>query len=142
MPYILPSAKHPALRLPGTTRLSLRLSMAHSGCYSTRALGSLCALFVMAIFLQYLWHLVGFLERSVLDPLGENDAISAMKNMAVMFYFVAPVLLLRLSSHFGGGAGAGLMDLVNGSDRQSESMAHSGMQVAKTGVKIISKGLR
>ncbi len=30
MPYILPSAKHPALRLPGTTRLSLRLSMAHS----------------------------------------------------------------------------------------------------------------
>ncbi len=31
MPYILPSAKHPALRLQGTTRLSLRLSMAHSG---------------------------------------------------------------------------------------------------------------
>ncbi len=30
MPYILPSAKHPALRLQGTTRLSLRLSMAHS----------------------------------------------------------------------------------------------------------------
>lgn len=111
-------------------------------CYSTRALGSLCALFVMAIFLQYLWHLVGFLERSVLDPLGENDAISAMKNMAVMFYFVAPVLLLRLSSHFGGDAGAGLMDLVNGSDRQSESMAQSGMHVAKTGVKIIAKGIR
>ncbi len=62
--------------------------------------------------------------------------------MAVMFYFVAPVLLLRLSSHFGGDAGAGLMDLVNGSDRQSESMAQSGMHVAKTGVKIISKGIR
>jgi hypothetical protein len=41
-------------------------------CYSPRALGSLCALFIMAIFLQYLWHLVGFLERSVLDPLGEK----------------------------------------------------------------------
>lgn len=109
-------------------------------CYSPRALGSLCALFVMAIFLQYLWHLVGFIERSVLDPLGENDAVAAMKNMAVMFYFVAPVLLLKLSSHFGGEAGTGLMDLIDGSERNSESMAQSGMHVAKTGVKIASKG--
>ncbi|MFO8827588.1 conjugal transfer protein TraG N-terminal domain-containing protein [Legionella pneumophila] len=109
-------------------------------CYSPRALGSLCALFVMAIFLQYLWHLVGFIERSVLDPLGENDAVAAMKNMAVMFYFVAPVLLLKLSSHFGGEAGSGLMDLIDGSERHSESMTQSGMHVAKTGVKIASKG--
>ena len=81
--------------------------------YSPRALGSLCGLFVMSIFLQYLWHLVGFVERSVLDPLGENEAISAMKNMAVMFYFIGPILFLKLSSHFGGEAGMGLMDLVH-----------------------------
>lgn len=111
-------------------------------CYSAKALGSLCALFAMAIFLQYLWHLVGFVERSVLDPLGENDAIAAMKNMAVLFYFVAPVLLLRLSSHFGGEAGAGLMDLVSGADRHSESMSQSGMQAAKTAVKIVSGSLK
>ncbi|VEB35433.1 membrane protein [Legionella sainthelensi] len=109
-------------------------------CYSPRALGALSALFVMAIFLQYLWHLVGFIERSVLDPLGENDAVAAMKNMAVMFYFVAPVLLLKLSSHFGGEAGAGLMDFLSGSERHSDSMAESGMHVAKTGLKIASKG--
>lgn len=109
-------------------------------CYSPRALGSLCALFVMAIFLQYLWHLVGFIERSVLDPLGENDAVAAMKNMAVMFYFVAPVLLLKLSSHFGGDAGTGLMDFISGSERHSDSMTESGMHVAKTGLKIASKG--
>lgn len=109
-------------------------------CYSPRALGSLCALFVMAIFLQYLWHLVGFIERSVLDPLSENDAIAAMKNIAVIFYFVAPVMLLKLSSHFGGDAGAGLMDLVNTSDRHSEGVAQSGLSVAKAGAKIASKG--
>ncbi|STX28429.1 membrane protein [Legionella beliardensis] len=111
-------------------------------CYSPKALGSLCALFVMAIFLQYLWHLVGFIERSVLDPLDENEAIAAMKNMAVLFYFVAPILLLRLSSHFGGEAGAGLMDLISGSERHSESMSQSGMEVAKAGVKLLSKGLK
>ena len=104
--------------------------------YSPRALGSLCGLFVMSIFLQYLWHLVGFVEQSVLDPLGENEAISAMKNMAVMFYFIAPILLLKLSSHFGGDAGAGLMDLVNDSNAQSSELAKSGMQTAKTGAKI------
>ncbi|HAT9314920.1 TPA: conjugal transfer protein TraG [Legionella pneumophila subsp. pneumophila] len=105
-------------------------------CYSPKALGSLCALFVMAIFLQYLWHLVGFIERSVLDPLGENEAISAMKNMAVMFYFIGPVLLLKLSSHFGGEAGAGLMSLVTNADQHSESMSQSGSQVAKAGIRI------
>ena len=104
--------------------------------YSPKALGSLCGLFVMSIFLQYLWHLVGFVERSVLDPLGENEAISAMRNMAVMFYFIAPILLLKLSSHFGGDAGAGLMDLINDSNTQSNELTKSGMQTAKAGAKI------
>lgn len=103
--------------------------------YSPKALGSLCALFTMAILIQYLWHLVSFVERSVLDPLGENDAIAAMKNMAVMFYFIAPVLLLRLSSHFGGEAGTGLMDLVSGSEKQSEQLTQSGLTTVKTGMK-------
>lgn len=85
---------------------------------------------------------VGFVERTVLDPLGENEAISAMKNMAVMFYFAAPVLLLKMSSHFGGEAGAGLMDMVNGSEKQSDSLSHSGMQTAKTGAKIASGVIR
>ena len=43
--------------------------------YSPRALGSLCGLFTIAIFLQYIWHLVGFVERSVLDPMGENTTV-------------------------------------------------------------------
>ena len=96
----------------------------------------------MASFLQYLWHLVGFIERSVLDPLSENDAIAAMKNIAVIFYFVAPVLLLKLSSHFGGEAGSGLMDLLSGADKQSEGAAQSGMMAGKAAIKIASKGLR
>lgn len=116
------------------------LVLALSG-YSPRALGSLCALMVMAIFLQYLWHLVGFIEHAVLDPLSENEAVAAMKNVAVLFYFIAPVLLLKLSSHFGGETGAGLMDLVSGSEQHSERVGQSGMMSAKVGLKVASKGM-
>ena len=108
--------------------------------YNPRALGSLCGLFIMAIFLQYLWHLVSFVERSVLDPLGQNDAIAAMRNIAVMFYFIAPMLLLKLSSHFGGEAGAGLSSLVMEAEQESGRIASSGVAVARTGVKIASAG--
>ena len=94
----------------------------------------------MAIFLQYLWHLVSFVERSVLDPLVQNDAIAAMRNIAVMFYFIAPMLLLKLSSHFGGEAGAGLSSLVMEAEQESGRIASSGVAVARTGVKIASAG--
>ncbi|WP_131783797.1 conjugal transfer protein TraG N-terminal domain-containing protein [Legionella gresilensis] len=108
--------------------------------YSPRALGSLCGLFIMAIFIQYLWHLVGFVERSVLDPLGKNEALSAMRNIAVMFYFIAPFLLLKLSSHFGGEASAGLMGLINEANVHSENATHAGTQVLRAGAKVASAG--
>ena len=108
--------------------------------YNPKALGSLCGLFIMAIFLQYLWHLVGFVERSVLDPLGQNDAVSAMRNMAVLFYFVAPMLLLRVSSHFGGEAGAALSGLVSASNEQSDKVARSGAQIMEHGAKLARMG--
>ena len=113
--------------------------LAFSG-YNPKALGSLCGLFIMAIFMQYLWHLVGFVERSVLDPLGKNDAIAAMRNMAVMFYFIAPTLLLRLSIHFGGEAGAGLTNFINDTNQQSDRVANSGMEAARNATKIASAG--
>ncbi|KTD23923.1 conjugal transfer protein TraG N-terminal domain-containing protein [Legionella maceachernii] len=108
--------------------------------YSPKALGSLCGLFMMTIFLQYLWHLVGFVERSVLDPLGNNDVVAAMRNMAVMFYFIAPMVLLRLSYHFGGEAGAGLINLIDEAGQQSDQLAHSGITVLNQGAKIARKG--
>lgn len=110
--------------------------------YSPKALGSLCGLFIMAIFLQYLWHLVGFVERSVLDPLGQNDAIASMRNMAVMFYFIAPMLLLKLSSHFGGEAGMALAGLMTASNEQSDKIANSGSQVIQYGAKIAKGSIK
>ncbi|MGQ3892031.1 conjugal transfer protein TraG N-terminal domain-containing protein [Legionella sp. CNM-4043-24] len=104
--------------------------------YNPKALGSLCGMYIMTLFLPYLWHLVGFVERSVLDPLGENDAVSAMRNCAVLFYFIAPALLLRLSSHFGGEAGMALAGFVAQQSEQSRSVADSGATVAKTAVKL------
>lgn len=108
--------------------------------YNPRALGSLCGLFIMAIFLQYLWHLVGFVERSVLDPLGQNEVVSAMRNMAVMFYFIAPMLLLKLSSHFGGEAGAGLSSLINEASQQSDKVANSASDTLRQGARIATAG--
>ena len=113
--------------------------LAFSG-YNPKALGSICGLFIMAIFLQYLWHLVGFVERSVLDPLGKNDAIAAMRNMAVMFYFIAPMLLLKLSSHFGGEAGSALAGFINNANQQSESVARSGVEAVQHAAKIARTG--
>lgn len=110
--------------------------LAFSG-YSPKALGSICGLFVMSLFMPYLWHLVGFIERSVLDPLGENEAISAMRNMAVMFYFIAPVLLLKLSGHFGGEAVAGMALLTHHASEQSKEMAKSSKDMALTAGRII-----
>ncbi|MBA3537877.1 MAG: conjugal transfer protein TraG N-terminal domain-containing protein [Tatlockia sp.] len=110
--------------------------------YSPKALGSLCGLFIMAIFLQYLWPLVGFVERSVLDPLGQNGAIAAMQNIALMFYFIAPMLVLKLSSHFGGMAGAGLAELLTGANEQSSQAARSGAEVAQLAVKVAGKGIK
>jgi len=108
--------------------------------FNPKALGSLCGLFIMTLFLPYLWHLVGFVERSVLDPLGQNDAVSAMRNMAVLFYFIAPILFLRLSSHFGGEAGAALVGMINGSEQQSDKVAQSGSDTLKQGAKMASMG--
>jgi hypothetical protein len=55
--------------------------------YNPRTMGSLCGLFIMAIFLPYLWHLVGFVERSVLDPLGQIELVS------IYFFFSRGAIL-------------------------------------------------
>ena len=116
------------------------LVLALSG-YSTRALGSICALFMMAIFIQFIWHLVGYVERAVLDPMGENNAVAAMRNMAVLFYIITPMLLLKLSSHFGGEAGDGLSGLLNSSERTANDSVATTTTAAKIGLKIASKGV-
>lgn len=116
------------------------LVLALSGL-SPRAVGSLCGLFVMAIFVQFIWHSVAFLERAVIDPLGEGDSVAAMRNMAVLFYYVGPLILLRLSSHFGGEAGAALSALLDTSNAHSEQVAQSGSTVVRLGAKAVSKGV-
>lgn len=115
------------------------LILALSG-YSTRALGSICALLMISIFIQFIWHLVGFVERAVLDPMGENNIVAAMRNMAVLFYIIAPMLLLKLSSHFGGEAGSGLSELLGTSEQTANNSAATGSSIARTGIRIASKG--
>jgi len=107
--------------------------------YSPRALGSLCGLFFMLIFIQTVWHYASFLERTVVDVLGENDVVAAIRNIAVMIYFIAPVLLLKLSSHFGGDGGAALAGILESSNTAAKESADSGANSVKTGASIATK---
>ena len=107
--------------------------------YSPRALGSICGLFIVTILLQYIWHLVGFVEKSVLDPMGENDTVAAMRNMAVLFYIIAPGLLLKLSSHFGGEAGVALSGLLTASNQAANESAESSVQLVKSSARMLGK---
>ena len=109
--------------------------------YSPRALGSLCGLYIMSIFMQYIWHLVGFVERSVLDPMGDNDLVAAMRNMAVLFYIIAPTLLLKLSSHFGGEAGQGLAGFMGASENITQETVNSSHSFVRNTISTASKGI-
>lgn len=90
----------------------------------------------MALFIPCLWHYAGFLERAAVDLLGESDVIAAIRNIVVTIYFVAPLLLLKLSSHFGGDGGASLAGLLDSADKTAEESANSGVKIAKAGANI------
>jgi hypothetical protein len=107
---------------------------------SPRALGTLIGLYTMGIFVQCIWHYVSFLERGVIDPLGDSDSVAAMRNMVVLFYYIGPIIFLKLSGHFGGDAGAGLMSLLDESNTHSEKVSQSGTAAFKAGAKIATKG--
>ncbi|STX55514.1 membrane protein [Legionella beliardensis] len=109
--------------------------------YSTKAVGSVCALLFMAIFMQYLWHLGSFLERATVNSLGESNVVSAMQNMMVLFYFIAPVILLKLSAHFGGEGGVVLGDLLTSSQGVANEKTQVVQSIGRAGVKAASKGL-
>lgn len=109
--------------------------------YSPRAVGSLCALFFMAILIQYLWHLGSYLERATVNNLGENNVVSVMQNTMLLFYYIAPIILLKLSSHFGGEGGAALSNWIDQGDKASESVANSGKDTGLLAAKVASKGL-
>ena len=108
--------------------------------YSLKAVGSMSSLFFMAIFIQYLWHLGSFLERATISSLGENNVVSAIQNIMVAFYYVAPILLSILSSLFGGIGGALIAGIISPSQGQTNEGANTARNIAKSGVTIASKG--
>ncbi len=116
------------------------LVLALSG-YSPRALGSLCGLFIMAIFMQCIWHWVSYLERSVIDPMGENASVAAIRNAVVLFYIIAPALLLKLSSHFGGEGGAALSDVMGHGGRMAEESASASFGAIKNAANVATRRL-
>lgn len=114
------------------------IALALSG-YSLKALGSISALFFMAIFIQCLWHYGSFLERATVDSLGENNIVDALQNTMVLFYYIAPVMLLKLSYHFGGDGGAALSGLIESSEKVQKETGKSGSDIAGHGIKLMGK---
>ncbi|WP_028389142.1 conjugal transfer protein TraG N-terminal domain-containing protein [Legionella fairfieldensis] len=109
--------------------------------YSLRAVCSICALMFMGIFIQYLWHLAGFLERAMVNSLGENNVVSAMQNIMLLFYFIAPIVLLKLSSHFGGEGGAVLSSLMDSSQNVADEKTKTAEGLVRTPASFATLGL-
>ena len=112
-----------------------------SGC-NPRAVGAFCGVITVLILTHFLWFLVGMLEMKLLETLeGNGELISIIQNTAVMFYFIAPAILVGLSAHWGAGAGNSLAQLGNNAEKEAESSAKSGADVAKEGAKATGKAL-
>ena len=80
------------------------------------------------------------MERSVIDPMGENASVAAIRNAVVLFYIIAPALLLKLSSHFGGEGGAALSDVMGHGGRTADESANTSLSMVKNVSNILMKG--
>lgn len=106
--------------------LIMPLIVAFSGC-SPKAIGAFCGMFAVLIFTNFLWFEVKGLESRLLESVeGYGDLVSLVQNIAVMFYFVAPLLLLRLSALWGAGSAGMLTEMMNSGETETSDNANRG----------------
>lgn len=102
--------------------------------YRPKALISLLVLYFVTIFVQCLWHYVGWLDRAIADVLGDSDALVSMRNLAVLLYGLAPLILFKLASNFGGQSGEILGSFLSGASVDANQSAQSSTSMVKQGV--------
>lgn len=94
---------------------------------SPKAIGAFCGIFAVLIFINFYWFEVKGLESRLLESVdGHGDLVSLVQNIAVMFYFVAPLLLLRLSALWGAGSAGMLTEMMNSGETETSDNANRG----------------
>ena len=80
------------------------------------------------------------LESRLLESVDTNgELVSLVQNMAVMFYFIGPLLLLKLSAFWGAGSASLLTDFMNSGEKQSNEVAQDGAKSGKAAFSIAEK---
>ena len=110
-----------------------------SGC-SPKAIGAFCGIISVLIFINFVWFEVMGLESRLLESVdGNGELVSLVQNIAVMFYFIGPLLLLKLSAFWGAGSAELLTQFMGEGSRQADEVAQSGASTAKAPVNLATK---
>lgn len=119
--------------------LLMPIIVVFSGC-SPRAIGAFCGIFSTLIFVNFIWFEVMGLESRLLESVdGSGELVSLIQNIAVMFYFIGPLLLLKLSAFWGAGSASLLTDFINQSEGKSNEVAEDGANAGKSAVSMVKK---
>lgn len=104
--------------------------------YRPKALISLLVLYFVTIFVQCLWHYVGWLDKAIADVLSESDALVWMRNAAVLLYGLAPYLLFKLASNLGGQGGEIFGSFISEVNNEAKSSSQQSASMVKQSVSL------
>ncbi len=119
--------------------LLMPIIVAFSGC-SPKAIGAFCGIISVLIFVNFIWFSVMGLESRLLESVeGNGELASLVQNIAVMFYFIGPLFLLKLSAFWGAGSASFLTDFISFSEKNSKEVAQEGAQAGKRAISVAAK---
>lgn len=119
--------------------LLMPIIVAFSGC-NPKAIGAFCGIFSVLIFINFIWFAVSSLESRLLESVdGNGELVSLVQNIAVMFYFIGPLLLLRFSALWGAGSVSFLTEFLSQGEEKSTEVTRDGMSSGKAAISIATK---
>ena len=119
--------------------LLMPIIVAFSGC-SPKAIGAFCGIISVLIFVNFVWFEVMGLESRLLESVdGNGELVSLVQNIAVMFYFIGPLLLLKLSAFWGAGSASLLTEFLDHGEKQTNEVVKDGAATGKAAVSVAAK---
>lgn len=107
---------------------------------SPKAIGAFCGIFSVLILVNFVWFAVGNLESRLLESVeGSGELVSMVQNIGVMFYFVGPLLLLKLSAFWGAGSASALTDFMSSGENKTNEVMKDGVSTGKAAVSVATK---
>lgn len=119
--------------------LLMPVIVAFSGC-SPKSIGAFCGIISVLIFVNFIWFEVMGLESRLLESVdGNGELVSLVQNIAVMFYFIGPLLLLKLSAFWGAGSASLLTEFLDHGEKQANEVVKDGAATGKAAVSVAAK---